>query len=306
MSLKSIEKNYTNFLQMFKDMGVTLTESQKETLDTFMLDLENTIDKTRDDAIRATKKIVEEKLEKEYQTVIGSIFENQKKIDSLKEMIKDKINESKSEPLINKLDEFLDEHLESVISKKQIVDYTRLQKLEQIQESMKDMLIGKTIDEGTEEMKNKISKLQKDLNESIQSNVKLMKQIEKNSKVIGESEEKDDEVKTDAPAPESTEDTTSSAEEKEEKETADDGVEKNLEEAIKDILENNEKKDETPSSETTDNTENNSTEANVEGTEPEAKEDVDAENVEEDDLEIFQESMISWLGNLEKQQYTKL
>lgn len=303
MSLKSIKKNYTNFLQMFKDMGVTLTESQKETLDTFMLDLENTIDKTRDDAIRATKKIVEEKLEKEYQTVIGSIFENQKKIDSYKTMIKDKINESKTEPIINKLDEFLDEHLESVISKKQIVDYTRLQKLEQIQESMKDMLVGKTIDEGAEEMKNKISKLQKDLNESIQSNIKLMKQMEKKSKVIGESEEKEDEVKTDAPAPSTT--TNVPSEEKAEETPVDDG-EKNLEEAITDILENNEKKDETPSSETTDNTENNSTEANVEGTETEAEDNAEDDNNEEDDSELFQESMISWIGTLEKQQYTKL
>lgn len=303
MSLKSIEKNYTNFLQMFKDMGVTLTESQKETLDTFMLDLENTIDKTRDDAIRATKKIVEEKLEKEYKTVIGSIFESQKKIDSYKTMIKDKINESKTEPLINKLDEFLDEHLESVISRKQIVDYTRLQKLEQIQESMKDMLVGKMIEEGTEE---KISKLQKDLNESIQCNIRLMKQIEQNSNIISESkdnEEKKDEVNADAPAPSTTTDVPS--EEKAEETPVDDG-EKNLEEAITDILENNEKKDETPSSETTDKAENNSTEANVEGTEPEAKDNAEDDNNEEDDSELFQESMISWIGTLEKQQYTKL
>lgn len=159
------------------------------------------------------------------------------------------------------------------------------------------------IEEGTEE---KISKLQKDLNESIQCNIRLMKQIEQNSNIISESkdnEEKKDEVNADAPAPSTTTDVPS--EEKTEETPVDDG-EKNLEEAITDILENNEKKVETPSSETTDKEEKNSTEANVEGTEPEAKDNTGDDNNEEDDSELFQESMISWIGTLEKQQYTKL
>jgi hypothetical protein len=52
---------------------VTLTESQKESLDTFMLDFQNKLNETRDNAIKATKKLVEEKMEREFKEVFESI-----------------------------------------------------------------------------------------------------------------------------------------------------------------------------------------------------------------------------------------
>lgn len=76
MSLKSLRSNYTKLLKAFDQAGVKLNESQKESLDTFMLDLETKINETRDAAIKATKKVVEEKLEKQYQEVVESIIKH--------------------------------------------------------------------------------------------------------------------------------------------------------------------------------------------------------------------------------------
>ena len=40
MGLKSLNQNYTKLLKAFDEVGVKLNESQKESLDTFMIDLE--------------------------------------------------------------------------------------------------------------------------------------------------------------------------------------------------------------------------------------------------------------------------
>lgn len=77
MNLKSLRKNYSKLLATFKNAGVKLTESQKEDLDTFMLALESTISKTKEATVKATKKVVEARLSKEYKKVFESILRHQ-------------------------------------------------------------------------------------------------------------------------------------------------------------------------------------------------------------------------------------
>ena len=80
-NLKTIRENYGKLLRAFETAGVTLNESQKADLDTFMLALESNIaDKTKA-TVLATKKLVTEKLEKQYkitfEKLLNHLFENQ-------------------------------------------------------------------------------------------------------------------------------------------------------------------------------------------------------------------------------------
>jgi hypothetical protein len=43
MSLNSIKKNYTTLLKAFSEAGAKLNESQKASLDNFVMDLEETM-----------------------------------------------------------------------------------------------------------------------------------------------------------------------------------------------------------------------------------------------------------------------
>ena len=83
MSLKTVKKNYISLLKAFSDAGVTLTESQKNTLDNFITDLQKTMDSQRDMTIRATKKVVEEKLDKEYKSAVESLMVEMKQNSEL-------------------------------------------------------------------------------------------------------------------------------------------------------------------------------------------------------------------------------
>jgi hypothetical protein len=47
MSLKSIRESYSKLLTVFKDAGVSLNESQKADLDTFVLALESNMESQR-------------------------------------------------------------------------------------------------------------------------------------------------------------------------------------------------------------------------------------------------------------------
>lgn len=138
MALKTLKKKYDELLKVFEEVGVTLNESQKETLDTFMLDFQNKLNETRDNAIKATKKLVEEKMEKEFQQVFESINSHQKELFEKSS----KIDVLKAQNIMTEaVDHFLNEYVKEVLPKKSIVDYQRMQKLEQIQESLKGMLL---------------------------------------------------------------------------------------------------------------------------------------------------------------------
>lgn len=142
MSLKSIRESYSKLLTTFNDAGIKLTENQKSDVDSFVLAIESSMSKQRESAIRKTKKAVEEKLEREFKAVFESIMKNVAQHNNLASKIQDmtnKLNESKS--LSTKVDKYLTRCVESVLPKKMIVDYDKMQRLEAIQESLKDILV---------------------------------------------------------------------------------------------------------------------------------------------------------------------
>lgn len=141
MSLKSIRESYQNLLNVFTDAGVELNESQKSALDTFVLELESTMSKQRTETIKKTAKAVEAKMEKQYQAIFESIMSNMAENQDLASKIQKRavaIDESKK--IAEKVDSYLDLYVESVLPKKTIIDYDRMQKLEKIHESLKESL----------------------------------------------------------------------------------------------------------------------------------------------------------------------
>lgn len=192
MNLKSLRESYNKLLDSFKEMGVTLNESQQENVDNFMLQLESKLKDVRDVAIKTTKRMVTEKLDAEYKELFESILKHMNENAEVSSKIQNKINEMKVvEELSESVNGFLDEHVEEILPKKDIVDYERMQKLEQIHESLKNMLGveimnveggNKELIEGFEKEKadysKKIVDLQKKLDESVKENKKVSKSLD--------------------------------------------------------------------------------------------------------------------------------
>ena len=192
MNLKSLRESYNKLLDSFKEMGVTLNESQQENVDNFMLQLESKLKDVRDVAIKTTKKMVTEKLDAEYKELFESILKHMNENAEISSKIQNKVNEMKVvEELSESVNGFLDEHVEEILPKKDIVDYERMQKLEQIHESLKNMLGveimnveggNKELIEGFEKEKadysKKIEDLQKKLDESVKENKKVSKNLD--------------------------------------------------------------------------------------------------------------------------------
>ena len=142
MSLKSIRESYSRLLDAFSGAGVKLSESQKQDLDTFVLALESKMGASRRAAIRQTKKAVERRMEGEYRKVFESVMAGMRENARLASMIQDKITQiNESRKLSRKVDDYLDLYVESVLPKKTVVDYDRMQKLEKLHESLKDVLL---------------------------------------------------------------------------------------------------------------------------------------------------------------------
>ena len=157
-----------------------------------MLQLESKLKDVRDVAIKTTKKMVTEKLDAEYKELFESILKHMNENAEVSSKIQNKINEMKVvEELSESVNGFLDEHVEEILPKKDIVDYERMQKLEQIHESLKNMLGveimnveggNKELVEGFEKEKadysKKIEELQKKLDESVKENKKISKNLD--------------------------------------------------------------------------------------------------------------------------------
>ena len=192
-NLKTIRENYGKLLRAFETAGVTLNESQKADLDTFMLALESNIaDKTKA-TVLATKKLVTEKLEKQYkitfEKLLNHLFENQELAAKIQKKVT-KINESKK--IAHKVNDYLNLYVESVLPKKAIIDCDKMQKLEALVESMKDLLVvnddsveakkAELTESFANEKKNyetQIAKLRVKLDESMAKTQKLHSKIEK-------------------------------------------------------------------------------------------------------------------------------
>ena len=192
MNLKSLRESYNKLLDSFKEMGVTLNESQQENVDNFMLQLESKLKDVRDVAIKTTKKMVTEKLDAEYKELFESILKHMNENAEVSSKIQNKINEMKVvEELSESVNGFLDEHVEEILPKKDIVDYERMQKLEQIHESLKNMLgveimnveggnkeLVESLEKEKTEYSKKIEDLQKKLDESVKENKKVSKNLD--------------------------------------------------------------------------------------------------------------------------------
>ena len=192
MSLKSIRTSYSKFLNVLNDAGVKLNESQKADLDSFILAIESKMAKQKETAIKATKKIVTEHLEAEYKKVFESIMKHQAENAELASKVQEKITMFKeSKKIARKVNNYLDMYVESVLPKKTIVDYDRMQKLEKIHESLKDMLVAdedavqakkaeltESFNKDKKALETQLAKLQVKLNESMEKNLKLNRKID--------------------------------------------------------------------------------------------------------------------------------
>ena len=188
MALKTLQKKYDELLKVFEEVGVTLTESQKESLDTFMLDFQNKLNETRDNAIKATKKLVEEKMEREFKEVFESITAHQKEVFEKSQ----KIDLIKSHKLLSEaVDQYLNDYVKEVLPKKSIVDYSRMQKLEQIHESLKGMLLV-----NEDSVEKKVEEVKKNLEAKMMSeSEELKKELEKCKQLVEESRKSRDSIK---------------------------------------------------------------------------------------------------------------
>lgn len=191
-NLKSIRESYSKFIKVLSDAGVKLNESQKADLDGFILAIESKMQKQKELTVKATKKIVTEHLEAEYKKVFDSIMKHQTENAELASKIQRKITAIKeSKKIARKVNSYLDLYVESVLPKKTIVDYDRMQRLEKIHESLKDMLVAdddavkakqkkleESFDLKRKELETQIAKLQVKLNESMDKSLKLNKKID--------------------------------------------------------------------------------------------------------------------------------
>ena len=166
MSLKHIQENYARLLVAFKEAGIKLTESQKKDIDGFVLALESQMEATKHATIKATRKVVEDKLAKEYRAVVESILQHQQKHAELAGKIQSKITKiNESKELSHAVDNYLDVVLEKALPKKEIVNYDRLNKLESFFESLKDTLL---VNDASVEAK------RKELTESFEADCKAL------------------------------------------------------------------------------------------------------------------------------------
>lgn len=191
MSLKNIRDNYQKFLTTLNEAGVKLNASQKSAIDGFILALESTLSKQRKQAILLTKKATEKKLEKEYAQVFESILKHTHENFKTASKIQDRITVLKeSKKISDKVDNYLDLYVESICPKKNIVDYAKMKKLEQINESLRDVLLANDdaviekksqLEESFKKEKGKLetefAKMQVKLNESMEKNQQLNKKL---------------------------------------------------------------------------------------------------------------------------------
>ena len=191
MSLKNIRDNYNKFLTTLNEAGVKLDASQKSVIDGFILALESTLSDQRKKAILLAKKATEKKLEKEYAQVFESIIQHTHDNFKIAAKIQDKVTQlNEAAKLNDKVDNYLDLYLESVCPQKTIVDYAKMKKLEQINESLRDVLLAnddavvekkaqleESFKKAKGELETEVAKMKVKLNESMEKNQQLNKKL---------------------------------------------------------------------------------------------------------------------------------
>ena len=192
MSLKTIRDSYEKLLTTLNEAGIKLDASQKSGLDGFILSLEESVSSQRQKAIKMAKEATEKKMEKEYKEVFESIMKHTQEHYELASKVQDKITQlNESKKLSSKVTNYLDLYLESVCPKKDIVDYAKMKKLEQINESLRDVLLANDdaviekkaqLEESFKKEKGKleteVAKMQVKLNESMEKSQQLKKKLD--------------------------------------------------------------------------------------------------------------------------------
>ena len=192
MSLKTIRDSYEKLLTTLNESGIKLGASQKSGLDGFVVALEESVSTQRQKAIKMAKAATERKMEREFRQVFESIMKHTQEHFKIAAKVQDqitKLNESKK--LSGKVSSYLDLYLESVCPKKDIVDYAKMKKLEQINESLRDVLLANDdavaekkaqLDESFKKEKGKletqVAKMQVKLNESMEKSQQLKKKLD--------------------------------------------------------------------------------------------------------------------------------
>lgn len=192
MSLKTIRESYEKLLTTLNEAGVKLGASQKDGLDKFVLSLEESMSSQRKRAISMAKDATERKFEREYKKVFESIMKHTQEHYEIAAKLQQKIATLKeSKKLSKKVTNYLDLYLESVCPKKDIVDYAKMKKLEQINESLRDVLLAnddavvakkEQLEESFKKQKGKleteVAKMQVKLNESMEKTQQLKKKLD--------------------------------------------------------------------------------------------------------------------------------
>lgn len=191
MSLKNIRQNYSKLLSAFEKSGIKITESQKADLDTFIVALGSQMTLQKEKTVKATRKVVAEQLEKEYRKVVESVIKNQTKNTIWAAKIQNKIasiNEAKK--LACSVNDYLDLYVESVLPTQTVVDYDKMQKLENVFESLKSTLLvndeaverkqvelSESFSKNKKNLETKVALLQAKLNESMKKELSLVKTL---------------------------------------------------------------------------------------------------------------------------------
>lgn len=192
MSLKTIRDSYEKLLATLNEAGIKLDASQKSGLDGFILSLEESVSSQRQKAICMAKEATEKKMEKEYKEVFESIMKHTQQHLEIASKVQDKITQlNESKKLSSKVTNYLDLYLESVCPKKDIVDYAKMKKLEQINESLRDVLLANddaVIEKKTQleesfkkekgKLETEVAKMQVKLNESMEKTQQLKKKLD--------------------------------------------------------------------------------------------------------------------------------
>lgn len=198
MDYKSIKESCKNLVDSLEKSGIILSESQKNDIGQFASLLEERIWKAKRDAVRRTT----ERLDRKYREVFESVLERQIQHDKLASDIQNKITvlkESKRvEPGLEKaIDGYLDTYVESILPKKTIIDYDRMQKLERIVESVKDTLVftDSDINERKQKIDESYAKKESELNKTIEDLQNRLneskKSLETTEKLLKESESRE-------------------------------------------------------------------------------------------------------------------
>ena len=179
MDMKNIRAGYTKMLESLEKGGVKLDESQKEAFDGFMVAIESKYRDVRDSAIKATRRIVAESMNKKFQSAFESyqkhLFENitltrmiQEKVDAVRNAnLKAEIDANAMKKLEESVDNFLDGWIEEVLPKKSILDYNELKESKKLVESLrKEVEAAKTATKVDESLEKEIETLKTALSEA--------------------------------------------------------------------------------------------------------------------------------------------